>query len=212
METIKCKKKGTESCLPESEIERVAMELRAGKLVVYPTETLYGLGANACDPTAVKHVYMAKKRPFDMPISVAVSDMTMLESVAILDPMSRKLAAKFMPGPITLILTKKPVIPDIVTSASDEVGIRMPDHSLALKVISKAGPITSTSANLHARPEPTTIASSVKDLGENVSVYLDCGKTRIGTRSTIIAIHDGDMEIIRQGAIPAEKIEEVLNG
>ena len=212
MEIIKCKVKGKECDLSEMEMERIASELKAGKLIVYPTETLYGLGANALDETAVKRVYMVKKRPFDMPLSIAVSDMQMLESVAILDPTSRRLAESFMPGPITLILTKKPTVPDILTAAGDEIGIRMPDHPFALDLIRRFGPITSTSANLHARPDPTTIRSSLADLGDSVSIYVDCGKTKESHRSTIVAAHDGQMEIIRQGVIPVKQIEAALHG
>lgn len=213
MEIIKCKAKNGKGCdLSDVEMERINGELKAGRLIVYPTDTLYGLGANALDETAVKHVYMVKKRPFDMPISIAVSDMQMLESIAILDHTSRRLAEKFMPGPITLILTKKPNVPDIVTAASDEIGIRMPDHSFALKLIKKFGPITSTSANLHSRPDPTTVKSCMEDLGDGVSIYVDCGKTKEGHRSTIVAVHDDKIELIREGVIPIKQIEAALHG
>jgi L-threonylcarbamoyladenylate synthase len=182
MEIIKCKGKSCKDCdLSEQEVEKVVTALRKGNLVVYPTETLYGLGANALDETAVKRVFIAKNRPFDMPISIAVSDLQMMENVAVLDPISRRLAQKFMPGPITLVLKKKPKVPDLVTAATDEVGIRMPDHPLALKIIQKFGPITSTSAKL-------------------------------GKHSTIIAIHDNEMEVIRQGVIPIKEIEASLHG
>jgi len=213
MEIVKCKSKGCKECdIHEDDLERIATEIKTGKLVVYPTETLYGLGANAMDEAAVKRVYMAKKRPFDMPLSIAVSDIQMLESVAVLDPVSKKLAQKFMPGPITLLLTKKPVVPEIVTAASDEVGIRMPDHAFALRLIHRAGPITSTSANLHSRPDPVSIKNTVKDLGDAVSVYVDCGKTKLGVHSTIVAVHEGEIEIIRQGVISVKEIEAALHG
>ena len=213
MEILKCKSKGNKQCeISDEDLERVVAQLRAGRLVVYPTETLYGLGANPFDENAVKRAYMAKKRPFDMPLSIAVSGMEMLESVAVLDPTSRKLAQKFMPGPITLLLTKKPVVPDIVTSASDEVGIRMPDHPLALRMIERFGPITSTSANIHSRPDPKTISGAVKELGEAVSVYIDCGRTTLGQHSTIVQVHDSQMEVIRHGVITEKQIEAALHG
>jgi L-threonylcarbamoyladenylate synthase len=213
MEIIKCMGKSCKDCdLAESDLERVVGVLRKGQLVVYPTETLYGLGANALDETAVKRVFIAKKRPFDMPISIAVSDVQMMENVAVLDSVSRKLAQKFMPGPITLVLKKKPKVPDLVTAATDEVGIRMPDHQIALKVIHKFGPITSTSANVHARPDPVSVKSTVKEMGDSVSVYLDCGSTKLGQHSTIIAVHNEEMEVIRQGVIPVKEIEAVIHG
>lgn len=213
MEIIKCKGKSCKECeLSERDVETAVGELRKGHLVVYPTETLYGLGANALDESAVKRVFIAKNRPFDMPISIAVSDMQMLESVAVMDSMSRKLAQKFMPGPITLVLKKKPKVPDLVTAATDEVGIRMPDHPLALRIIKRFGPITSTSANLHSRPDPVDIKYTVKEMGDSVSVYLDCGSTKLGQHSTIVAIHDGQMEIIRKGVISVKEIEAALHG
>ncbi len=193
-------------------MESIASELKAGKLVVYPTETLYGLGANAFDESAVKRVFVIKKRPFDMPLSVAVSGIEMLESVAVLDKTSRKLVQKLMPGPITLIITKKPNVPDIVTSGSDEVGIRMPDHPLALQIIKRVGPITSTSANLHSKPDPTTVGSMVKEFGDAISTYIDCGKTKLAKPSTIVAVHDGEIEIIRSGVATKKEIEAALNG
>ncbi len=213
MRTIKCKTKGNVECaLPEIEVQNIASELKAGKLIVYPTETLYGLGANVFDESAVKRVFVIKKRPFDMPLSVAVSDIEMLESVAVLDKTSRKLVQRLMPGPITLIITKKPNVPDIVTSGSDEVGIRMPDHPLALQIIERAGPITSTSANLHSKPDPTTVGSMINEFGDAVSTYIDCGKTKLGKPSTIVAVHEGEIEIIRQGVITKKEIEAALNG
>ena len=211
MAVIKCVGKGKACDIGDEDLGRIRSALNDGKLIVYPTETLYGLGANALDPNAVKRVFMAKNRPFDMPLSVAVSDTRMLDQVAILDQTSKTLARKFMPGPITLLLTKKPVIPDIVTAASDEVGIRMPDHPLALKLIGSFGPITSTSANLHSKPDPIMIAGSVKDLGKAVDYYIDCGKSKLGIHSTIVAVREGEIEIIRQGAIPVRKIEAALN-
>lgn len=213
MEIIKCKGKSCKDCdLSEHEVDTVVGALRRGNLVVYPTETLYGLGANALDEGAVKRVFIAKSRPFDMPISIAVSDMQMMETVAVLDATSRKLVQNFMPGPITLVLKKKPKVPDLVTAATDEVGIRMPDHPLALKIIQKFGPITSTSANLHSHPDPVNLKNTVKEMGESVSVYLDCGSTKLGRHSTIIAVHDGEIEVVRQGVIPIKQIEAALHG
>jgi L-threonylcarbamoyladenylate synthase len=214
MEIIKCnKRKGCENCdLPESELDRIAAEIKAGRLVVYPTETVYGLGANPFDENAVKRVYLAKNRPFDMPLSIAVADMDMLESVAVMDQTSRRLASRFMPGPLTLLLTKKPMVPDIVTASSDEVGIRIPDHRFALRLIAKCGPIISTSANLHSHPDPATLDKTVKDLGDAVSIYVDCGRTKLGKPSTIVEVREGKMEIIRQGAISTKQVEAALDG
>jgi len=213
MEILKCKNPNCEKCQPnDGALERIVSELRSGKLIVYPTETLYGLGADPFDETAVKRVFMAKKRPFDMPLSIAVSNLRMLEELAIVDERVRKLAEKFLPGPLTLLLNKRAIVPDIVTAATNEVGIRIPDHPLALKLIDEFGPIISTSANLHSHPNPYDINLAVKDLGDSVSLYLDCGPTKYGKPSTIVQLIEGEVEIIRPGAIPIEKIEAVLHG
>lgn len=207
-ERIRC----VENNLSESQIRKIIDALRRGELIVYPTETLYGLGANALDETAVKKVYMVKKRPFDMPLSIAVSDIEMLEEVAVVDERAEILIKRFMPGPLTILLTKKPVIPDILTSGIAEVGVRIPDNPLALTLIRKFGnPITSTSANLHSHQNPTNIDDVIRDLGDSIRFYIDCGTTTIGKPSTIVQFNEDGFEIIRKGAIPVEQIEAALN-
>jgi L-threonylcarbamoyladenylate synthase len=213
MEIIKCNEKGGNVCeIQDDKFEMVISELRTGHLIVYPTETLYGLGADPFDELAVKRVFKAKKRPYDMPLSIAVSNARMLEELAFVDDRARKLIAAFLPGPLTLLLQKKPVVPDMVTAGSPEVGIRIPDHPFALRLINEFGPIVSTSANLHSRPNPVTCQNAIDDLGESVSIYVDCGHTSIGRPSTIVQLMEGDVEVIRPGAIPIEKVEAVLHG
>ncbi len=212
MEVIRCDSSDCVDCdLPQSEIERMAAAIGNGKMIVYPTDTLYGLGANIFDESAVKKVYMVKGRPFDMPLSVAVADIEMLEEIAVLDRRTRILVETFLPGPLTLLVTKKGVVPDILTSASVEVGIRIPDHPFALRLIKETGPITSTSANIHSHAEPVSVKNAVEDLGEAVEYYVDCGDAEIGLPSTIVQLSDDDIEIIRKGAIPVEEIEAALN-
>ncbi|MDH7509351.1 MAG: L-threonylcarbamoyladenylate synthase [Methanomassiliicoccales archaeon] len=212
MELISCKKKNCPVCdLRESKIREIADGVKQGKLVIYPTETLYGLGANPFDESAIKKVYMVKRRPFDMPLSIAVRDVNMLEEFAVLDNKSRKLISKFTPGPITILLMKKGNIPDILTSATPEIGIRIPDHPLALRLIEQCGPIISTSANLHSRPDPTTAQMAIADIGNEVDYCFDCGPCRVGKPSTIVQVTDNGIEIIRQGAISREAIEAALN-
>ncbi len=197
--------------LPESAMKKIISELQAGRLIVYPTETLYGLGADPFDETAVKRTFMAKRRPFDMPMSIAVKDVKMLEELATLDNRARKLAKKFLPGPLTLIVTKKPIVPDILTASSDEIGIRIPDHPAALRIIEEFGPIVSTSANLHSHPNPITCQQSIKDLGASVSDYVDSGPCKVGKPSTIVQLNEGEAAVIRPGAIPKGQIEAALN-
>jgi len=212
MELVRCKKKNCAVCdLPDSKIEQIANGLKAGKLVVYPTETLYGLGANPFDEAAVKRVFMVKKRPFDMPLSIAVRDLAMLEDLAVIDDKARRLVGKFTPGPITILVTKKRNVPDILTSASMEIGVRIPNHPFALRLIEKCGPIVSTSANLHSQPNPTDADAAVRDIGPGVEVCVDCGPCKVGKPSTIVQLSEGGVEIIRQGAIPQKEIEEALD-
>lgn len=212
MDIIRCGTKACGNCdLPESKMREIISAVKNGEMVVYPTETLYGLGANAMDEGAVKRVYMVKRRPFDMPLSVAVSDLNMLEDIAVLDDRARSLVERFMPGPLTLLVTKRDILPDILTSASVEVGVRIPDHPFALKLIERTGPITSTSANLHSKPNPVSAQQAIDDLGEAVSYYVDCGDTVMGKPSTIIQLTEGSFEVIRPGAIPVADIEAVLD-
>lgn len=213
MQVYKCKENNCENCeFSDQDFDQVISELRSRHLVVYPTDTLYGLGADPFDDVAVKRAYIAKKRPFDMPLTIAVSSMRMMEEVAYVDDRARKLAEAFLPGPLTLLLEKKPIVSDMVSSASKEVGVRIPGHPLALRIIEEFGPITSTSANLHSHPNPYDAQIAMKDLGENVSIYIDCGPTKYGKPSTIVQLMEGEVEVIRPGAIPIDKVEAVLHG
>lgn len=215
MKTFSCPKKGKEckECtLDNADIENLVKVIKSGGLAVYPTDTLYGLGADPFNDSAVKKVFLSKNRPFDMPLSIAVSDMRMIESVAVLNDAARKLISKFLPGPLTILLTKKPSISDLLTSGDNQIGIRIPDHPFVLKFIRRAGPITSTSANLHSRPDPTSIEMAKKDLGSTVDVYIDCGRTRFSSPSTIVDVSEGEVEIVRAGVISKEEIANALSG
>lgn len=213
MKVIKCpdKKSVCKKCdLPQKEIDEIVAVLRSGELVIFPTDTLYGIGADPFNESSVKKVFIAKNRPFDMALSIAVSNEKMMESVTVLNDKARKLIRKFLPGPLTIMLTKKPTIPDILTSGSNQVGVRIPDHPLALRLIDKFGPITATSANLHSHPDPIEASIALKDLKEHAKICVDCGKTKHAVPSTIVDVSDGDVEIIRKGVIPQGEIENAL--
>jgi L-threonylcarbamoyladenylate synthase len=213
MKMIKCpdKKNACKKCdLPEKDLEEIVSALKAGELVVFPTDTLYGIGADPFNENSVKQVYMAKNRPFDMPLSIAVSNEKMMESVAVLNENARKLIRKFLPGPLTVMLTKKPSLPDILTSGSNQIGIRIPNHPFALRLIDKFGPITATSANLHSHTDPVDVTMPLKDLKGHVKICVDCGKTKCAEPSTIVDVSDGAVEIIRKGVISQEEIENAL--
>jgi len=211
MRIIECGQDCQGSCISDGEIKNIVQELKRGDLLVYPTETVYGLGADPFNEAAVKKLYMAKKRPFDMALSVAVSDIRMAEKIAVLDDAARKLMEKFLPGPLTIIIKKRPDVPDITTAMSDKVGIRIPDHPLALRIIREFGPMVATSANLHSHPDAVEMESALKELGDSVTTYINCGPCELGKPSTIVWMMNGEIEIVRQGAISREAIEAALN-
>lgn len=211
MKVIQCEHKGGTTSIPESEIKEIVSELTAGRLIVYPTDTVYGLGCDPFDETAVKRAYMVKRRPFDMPMSIVVKDLRMMEELALLDDSARILVEKFMPGPLTLIVTKKPAVPDILTASSTEIGVRIPDHPVALRIIEEFGPIITTSANVHSHKSPRTCQDAIEDLGPTVSIYIDAGPAPIGRPSTIVQISEGEISLIRQGDITEEEIRAVLD-
>jgi len=212
MKMIKCAdKKNCKKCdIKEKELEEIVAALRSGELVVFPTDTLYGIGADPFNENSVKKVFVAKNRPFDMPLSIAVSNEKMMESVAVLNDNARKLIRKFLPGPLTIMLTKKPSLPDILTSGSNQVGIRIPDHPFAIRLIDKFGPITATSANLHSHPDPLDATIAQKGLKGHIHSCVDCGKTKYAEPSTIVDVSDGAVEVIRKGVISQEQIENAL--
>jgi L-threonylcarbamoyladenylate synthase len=212
MKTIKCvDRKNCKKCdLKEKELDEVVAALRSGELVVFPTDTLYGIGADPFNENSVKKVFVAKNRPFDMPLSIAVSNEKMMESVAVLNDNARKLIRKFLPGPLTIMLTKKPSLPDILTSGANQIGIRIPDHPFAIRLIDKFGPITATSANLHSHPDPFEATIAQKDLKGHFHTCVDCGKTKYAEPSTIVDVSDGAVEVIRKGVISQEQIENAL--
>jgi L-threonylcarbamoyladenylate synthase len=213
MKVIKCdnKKNGCKKCdLTEKELEEIVATLKSGELVVFPTDTLYGLGADPFNESSIKKVFIAKNRPFDMPLSIAVSNERMMESVAVLNDQARKIIRKFMPGPITVMLTKKPSIPDMLTSGANTVGIRIPDHPFAIRLIDRFGPITATSANLHSHKDPVDANMPMKDLKAHAKICIDCGKTKYSEPSTIVDVSDGTVEIIRKGVVSQEEIENAL--
>ncbi|MBI0583550.1 MAG: threonylcarbamoyl-AMP synthase, partial [Methanomassiliicoccus sp.] len=168
MEIIKCEMRDGAPSIPESRLKQIVGELAAGRLIVYPTETVYGLGCDPFDETAVKRIYMAKRRPFDMAMSIMVKDLRMMEEVALLDDRARHLVKKFMPGPLTIIVTKRPAVPDILTASTNEIGLRIPDNPVAMKLIEEFGPLVTTSANVHSHKNPQTCLEAVEDLGPSV--------------------------------------------
>ena len=203
-----CSKGLNDNCIQAA--MSAAEDIAAGNLIVDPTDTVYGIGADIYNEVAVKNLYLAKRRPFDMALSVAVADRKMMESVAILNETADKLIKAFLPGPLTIIIKKNPEVPDIVTAGSQKVGIRIPDHPIALEIARRSGPIVATSANIHFQPDAIDIGMATAALGNSVSTYIDAGHSPSGKPSTIIWIKDKEYEIIRQGPITEDMIKEVL--
>ncbi len=176
-----------------NDIDRAAGILKGGGIIAYPTETVYGVGALANDTGAIRRVYEAKGRPLSQPLSIAVSSMEMLKSVANVE--YEDLILKFLPGPVTVILKKKKNLPDILTGGSKYVGIRWPDHPLALTLINKVGPIVSTSANRHGEADPVTAGQ----VSIPVDYVLDGGKCKFSAPSTVVDLHE--CRIVRKGVM-----------
>lgn len=193
------------------DIDIAAGYIREGRLVAFPTETVYGLGANALNPLAVAKIFELKERPSFDPLIVHIASVDDLDKLTVnKDSRVLQLAEKFWPGPLTIVLPKSDIVPDIVTSGLNTVGIRMPNNPIALELIRKAGcPIAAPSANKFGRVSPTT-AQHVKKQLPNVDYILDGGKTQVGIESTIITLNENGFEILRHGVITREDLESVI--
>lgn len=199
------------SCKYES-LNSPAEIVRQGGIIVFPTETVYGIGVNALDEIAVKRLFDVKKRPYNKPISLLVSSIDMVNEIAKdITDLEYTLMNKFFPGPLTIILNKKDVISDVVTSGQNTVGVRMPDNSIARKLIEYAGvPLATSSANISNEPSATNVSSLMEVFAENVDCFVDGGESNIGVASTIVKVIDGKVNILRQGPITKEDLEKVL--
>lgn len=192
-------------------LKKPAQIIRRGGIVVFPTETVYGMGTNGFDEDAVREIYDIKARPLDKPISLLVNNMEMINQVAKdITELEYKLMEKFFPGPFTIILKKKDIVPNIVTSNQNTVGIRMPDSEITLKLINYAGvPLAAPSANISGKPSGTNLQNIMKDFEGKVDYYIDGGDSRIGIASTIVKVVDEVPHILRQGIITEKQIEEI---
>jgi len=198
---------------PEIDKIRVAADLiRKGGIVAFPTETVYGLGADALNPKAVMKVFKAKKRPPDNPIIVHIANKEDVYRLARDVPeTAEKLMARFWPGPLTLILKRSKLVPDITVVGLDTIAIRMPSNKVALALISESmTPISAPSANLAGKPSPTTAEHVINDLAGRIDAILDAGPTKIGVESTVIDMTVPIPQILRPGGTPYEKLKSVL--
>lgn len=195
----------------DDKLKEIAKEIKNGKIAIFPTETVYGIGTNGLDESAVKKLYLVKKRSFNKPISLLVNNINMIEAVTKnITKLEYALIEKFLPGPLTIILPKKEIVPDIVTANSDTVGIRIPENKIALKLIEYAGiPIATPSANISGKPSGTSIQDIMKDFDKGVDYFIDDGPSKIGKASTIVKVINGIPHILREGKITKDKINEV---
>lgn len=181
------------------------------KLVVFPTETVYGLGASAYDPDAILAVFEIKGRPSDNPLIVHVATQEMVANFAAeISEDAEKLMEVFWPGPLTLVLPKKPEVLDLITAGLNTVAIRMPNHPLALKVLLERGPMVAPSANKSGRPSPTSPEHIIADFGDSLNI-IDGGKCTLGLESTVINMTELPYTILRPGHISASELASVLN-
>ena len=196
-------------------LDRAAAILRAGGLVALPTETVYGLGANALDPAAVERIFAAKQRPAWDPVIVHVAPLQrdnpmLLALVEEIPARARRLIDAFWPGPLTLLLPRTRAVPDVVTAGRPLVGVRAPAHPVALTLIRRAGvPVAAPSANLFGHTSPTTVAHVLDDLDGRIDAVLDAGPTEHGVESTVLDPSSTPMVVYRPGAVTAEQIQEI---
>jgi L-threonylcarbamoyladenylate synthase len=193
-------------------IERASSLIRSGEIVAFPTETVYGLGANALDPLAISKIYQIKGRPSDNPLIVHIGDLNMLSGlVSTISPREMRMIKKFWPGPITLIFKKSKSVPKITTGGLGTVAVRMPRNKIALALIKRSGlPIAAPSANLSGKPSPTNASHVKEDLDGKVKLILDGGRTEIGIESTVIDMTPRIPVILRPGGISKERIEDEI--
>jgi L-threonylcarbamoyladenylate synthase len=198
--------------LEQDKLQYAAGIIKNGGLVAFPTETVYGLGANTFDKAAVSDIFKAKGRPSDNPLIVHISDKNSINSlVSTLPACAEALMEAFWPGPLTLVMPKSEEVPDIITAGLDTVAIRMPSHPVALALIEKAGvPIAAPSANSSGRPSPTLAEHVIEDLSGKIDVIIDGGKVEVGLESTVLDITGEVPIILRPGGITHEQLVKVL--
>lgn len=197
---------------PETEIiNRAIKVIQAGGLIVFPTDTIYGLGANALNPQSVLKVYKAKKRQLDRALPLIVSGLEMAEILAFVTKKAKKLIQVFWPGALTIILKKKPIVPSIVAGGKLSIGIRAPNHSVPLMICKRLGlPLTGTSANKHGGQNPVVVKEVLNQLKEGIDLVLDGGRAKTGIGSTVINLTRNPPLILREGSIIKETIEKTI--
>jgi L-threonylcarbamoyladenylate synthase len=195
--------------MDQIDLSKAISALKNGEVVVYPTDTLYGLGADIYNKDAVSKVFEIKKRSRNNPLSVAVFDLDELDKIAFVDDRVKQLVNAFLPGKLTLILNKKSSVPNYVTAGLDKIAVRIPDNLITLKLTKDFGPITATSANIHGEETPSIISKINMQFKEKIAVYIDYGKLA-GKPSTIVDVTSDEIQIIREGEISKKDILDLI--
>lgn len=192
-------------------IKPAAESIKQGKLVLFPTETVYGIGANALDEKAVKDIFIAKGRAQDNPLIVHIADIKMLDDlVKNVGLIEQKLMENFWPGPLTIVMERKPIIPNVITGGLDTVAIRMPSNIIARKLIEYSEcPIAAPSANVSGKPSGTLVEDIIDELDGKVDYVIDSGKVDIGVESTVVRVVDNIIHILRPGKITPEDMQNL---
>ena len=193
-------------------LKEPAKIIRDGGIVIFPTETVYGIGTNGLDEKAIKKIYEVKQRSFNKPISLLVNNIEMVNKIAKnISKLEYEIMETFFPGPLTIILEKRSIIPNILTANTNTVGIRMPSGKIAKKLIEYAGvPIATPSANISGRPSGTNIRDIQKDFEGKVDYFIDNGESKIGIPSTIVKVINEKIHILREGSISKEQINKIV--
>lgn len=193
----------------DEELKAPAEAIKQGELVLFPTETVYGIGANALNEEAVKKIYIAKGRASDNPLIVHISDINMLNDIVEeVGTIEKKLIENFWPGPLTIVFKKKSIVPDIITGGLDTVAVRMPSNPIARKLIQYSNcPVAAPSANISGRPSGTIIEDIIEELDGKVEYIIDNGRVDIGVESTVIRVIDGVIHVLRPGKITPQDME-----
>jgi L-threonylcarbamoyladenylate synthase len=198
---------------PETEkVQAAANIIKQGGLVAFPTETVYGLGADALNSKAVLSLFKAKKRPLDNPPIVHVENVSMVYAlVKLIPPKAGQLMKFFWPGPLTLVFERSPAVPDVAVAGLDTIAVRMPKHAVALALIRESNcPIAAPSANIAGKPSPTTAEHVLSDLNGRIDVILDAGPTSVGVESTVLDMNVNPPMVLRPGGTPVEALKKVL--
>ena len=193
-------------------LKEPAQIIKKGGIVIFSTETVYGIGTNGLDENAIRKLYEVKQRPLNKPISLLVNNIEMVEKIAKnITKIEYKLMERFFPGPLTIIFEKRDIVPDILTSNTNTIGIRMPSGEIAKKLIEFAGvPIATSSSNISGKPSGTNITDIKKDFEGKIDCFIDNGESELGIPSTVIRIIDNIPHILRQGAISEEEIRKFI--